>query len=71
MLTCSRPLLLAITFSSPSSISVLPFSVGGSFAPMSLVSETKSSYISAAGSALFLSTTRWHTIDCLSFPAVS
>lgn len=71
MLTCSLPLLLAITFSSPLSSRVLPRSDGGSLAPMPLVSDTKSSYISDAGSVLFLSTTRWHTIDCLSLPAVS
>lgn len=71
MLTCSLPLLLAITFSSPLSRRVLPRSDGGSLAPMPFVSDTKSSYISDAGSVLFLSTTRWHTIDCLSLPAVS
>ena len=45
MLTCSLPLLLAITFSSPLSSRVLPRSDGGSLAPMPLVSDTKSSYI--------------------------
>lgn len=72
MMICSIPLELATIFSSSLSISRFPFRAGGSLsAPIPLVSFLKSSNISAAGSVAFLSTTKWHTIDCLSTPAVS